>query len=61
MQGIELGKALNWDQVAEAYKEHFGGTPRTMPMEQVFDRLSEHDGFNVKKKGTIHKILKKKL
>lgn len=57
---MELSDALSWDEVAEAYKENFGGTPRIRPMEDVFDRVASiKDKFYVDPdEGSIHKILK---
>jgi len=54
----KLGPSMSWDEVAEAYKELFGGRPMIMSMDTVFDRVAKSNGYHVnKKEGTIHKIL----
>ncbi len=56
---MELSKALTWDEIADEYdKKHSGRKARTLQMETVFNWIGEQPNFKVKKKGTIHKILK---
>jgi len=56
-KGIKISPALTWDEVAEYYSKFYGGSPKTMEMNTVFDTLAEDKRFHVNiKKGTIHKI-----
>ena len=48
---------LSWDDVADLYKKHFGGTPRIRPMDEVFEKVKslscvEYD----EQEGTLHRV-----
>ena len=51
----KIGKALNWDELADIYDKITHGHARTKPMDAIFDWAAGNDNFFVDPKaGTIH-------
>ncbi len=58
VNGLKASRALTADQMAEAYKKLYGGTPRIKPMDVVFYAVAKSKKYIVCDiKGTLHKRL----
>lgn len=59
MKKKHLSEALTWGEIADVYQEHYGGKPKILPVDMVFDAVEKLEDYYLDpKEGTIHKIIK---